>query len=451
MKITNINSATTIIETNGIKILTDPWFGEGIYYNSWKTYPPVEINPENLTNIDYIYISHIHPDHFSEESMSKLDKNIPILILDFGEQFLKRKLISQGFSNIIEINHNEKKHLKNNVYINILAADNCNPEICGKLFGCFFEENNISKTYTIDSMCVINNDEYVLVNTNDCPFPIMRETLELVKEQYPKVDFLMVGYTGASLYPFAMVDYNDSKMKEARDKTKMKGLNFAVDYINYLRPNHYFPFAGTYVLNSDNWKLNEFSPIPTLTETKEYINNKIDFSSNSSNCVLLNSGSFFELSSQTQSQSYYQYNESEKWEYLSNVLSKESYPFQQDDFKSFSDFQNLIELSFDRFRKKVNEIKYTSNSRIYIEFGTYCVEIDISTNFPNYILHKKLDFKLNEHYHYFIVDSRLFYRTLCGPRFAHWNNIEIGALLKLKRVPDIYEQGIHLSLCYFHK
>ena len=124
--------------------------------------------------------------------MSKLDKNTPILILDFGEQFLKRKLISQGFSNIIEINHNEKKHLKNNVFINILAADNCNPEICGKLFGCFFEENNISKTYTIDSMCVINSDEYVLVNTNDCPFPIMRETLELVKEQYSKVDFLMI-------------------------------------------------------------------------------------------------------------------------------------------------------------------------------------------------------------------------------------------------------------------
>ncbi len=451
MEIKYINSATTLIETNGIKILTDPWFGEGIYYNSWRAFPPIEIKPEIYTNIDYIYISHIHPDHFSEQSMDKLNKNTPVLILNFGEQFLKRKLISIGFSNIIEINHNEKIHLKNNVYINILAADNCNPEICGKLFGCFFVENNIAKTYSIDSMCVINNEEYVLVNTNDCPYPIMRETLELVETQYSKVDFLMVGYTGASLYPFAMVDYDEIKMKEARDLTKIKGLNFAVDYIKYLKPRFYFPFAGTYVLNSDNWKLNEFSPIPTLTETKEYINKKLGATSHLSTCVLLNSGSSFNLSSQSQSNNYVQYSESEKWEYLSNVLSKEFYPFQNDEFKTLSDFKVLIKLAFERFSNKICEIKFTSKSRIYIEFDSYCLEIDISSEFPKYIIHEDLNFNLHEFHHYFILDSRLFYLTLSGPKFAHWNNIEIGALLKLKRVPDVYEHGIHHGLCYLHK
>jgi UDP-MurNAc hydroxylase len=451
MKISHINSATTVIETNGIKILTDPWFGEGIYYNSWKIFPPIDIKPEEYGDIDYIYISHIHPDHFSSDSMSRLDKKTPVLILDFGEQFLKRKLQFMGFNNIIEIGHNQKYHLKNSVYINILAADNCNPEVCGKLFGCFFEENNIAKTYTIDSMCVINNDEFVVVNTNDCPYPIMTETLELVNEQYSKIDFLMVGYTGASLYPFAMVEYDEAKMKDARDRTKRKGLNFAVDYITTLSPKYYFPFAGTYVLNSENWNLNEFSPIPTLTEAKQYIDQKLESASLMSTGVLLNSGSHFDLSSQSESNIYKQYSDREKREYIANVLSKESYTYVQDEFKSISDFKEIIKPAFERFKNKVIDINFTTESRIYIEFGRHCLEIDISSQEPKYIVHEELDFEIHENHHYFILDARLFYRTLNGPRYAHWNNIEIGALLKLKRSPDHYQQGIHFGLCYLHK
>ena len=50
----------------------------------------------------------------------------------------------------------------------------------------------------------------------------------------------------------------------------------------------------------------------------------------------------------------------------------------------------------------------------------------------------------------FELDNRLLFDVLRGPRHAHWNNIEIGSLMRMKRNPDVYEQGIHLSLCYFH-
>ena len=78
MKITHLTSATEIITANGIKILTDPWLDDGIYYGSWFLYPPYKQDDSILKDIDYIYVSHIHPDHFCEKTMERLNKSIPV-------------------------------------------------------------------------------------------------------------------------------------------------------------------------------------------------------------------------------------------------------------------------------------------------------------------------------------------------------------------------------------
>jgi hypothetical protein len=41
-------------------------------------------------------------------------------------------------------------------------------------------------------MCVIDNEKYVLVNTNDCPYPIAYEALTRIVQQYPQIDFSYV-------------------------------------------------------------------------------------------------------------------------------------------------------------------------------------------------------------------------------------------------------------------
>jgi len=65
VKIRYIKSATTVIECNGVKILTDPWLVDGEYYGSWYHYPALELSTQNwFEDIDFIYISHIHPGSF---------------------------------------------------------------------------------------------------------------------------------------------------------------------------------------------------------------------------------------------------------------------------------------------------------------------------------------------------------------------------------------------------
>ena len=48
------------------------------------------------------------------------------------------------------------------------------------------------------------------------------------------------------------------------------------------------------------------------------------------------------------------------------------------------------------------------------------------------------------------IDLRLLYRILKGPKFAHWNNAEIGSFIEYDRNPDIFEEEIYFALSFLH-
>ena len=102
MKITHLNGACELIEANGVKILTDPWLVDGEYYGAWCVYPPInDFNMSSLDGVDYIYISHIHPDHLSPLTLQRLNKHIPVLIHKFPTQFVKLNIERLGFTNCV--------------------------------------------------------------------------------------------------------------------------------------------------------------------------------------------------------------------------------------------------------------------------------------------------------------------------------------------------------------
>ena len=92
MKIRKLGSATIILESSDVKLICDPWLTDGIYYGSWCNYPPIPIEKYDLEGIDYIYVSHIHPDHFDPGTFEHLNKDIPVLIHKYHKQFLKMNI-----------------------------------------------------------------------------------------------------------------------------------------------------------------------------------------------------------------------------------------------------------------------------------------------------------------------------------------------------------------------
>ena len=109
MKVRNLKSACVSVETNNVKILMDPWLVDGEYYGSWYHYPKLEYDKEFFDSFDYIYVSHIHPDHFSKKTFEILNKEIPVLIHKFSSPFLKMNIERLGF-NVVELAHNKKQN-----------------------------------------------------------------------------------------------------------------------------------------------------------------------------------------------------------------------------------------------------------------------------------------------------------------------------------------------------
>ena len=103
------NACGIFYGSKGTKILSDPWIVNGVFEGSWFHYPPLKTKISDLQNVDAIYVSHIHPDHFDDRYFN-FSKDIKIILLDEGPNFLKKKLLSMGYKNLLEIKNNETKN-----------------------------------------------------------------------------------------------------------------------------------------------------------------------------------------------------------------------------------------------------------------------------------------------------------------------------------------------------
>jgi len=345
LQLTYLQNAGVIIKNFGEKILCDPWLVDGCYYGSWYHYPKFDFNPKEFDDIDYIYISHIHPDHFDIKTLQKLKKDIPVLIHEFPQKFFKGNIEELGFK-VEEIPNNKRTNL-GKTWINIIAADNCDPEICSRVFGCNFGFNQFG-TNQVDTFSVIDNDEQVIVNSNDCPYEIGQSTAKMIKEQYSDIDLFLVGYAGASDYPCSYNLKSSEKEMEARKK-KSKRLQNAVDYIHILNPKYYMPFAGRYVLGGKLTSLMKHKGESTLDEGFNYLLQNIDQEKNKG--IVLNIKSYFDLDTKQTSESYIPENKQEREHYIQNVLSKLKLDYEEDPYPELNSILKLIPEAYDRFER----------------------------------------------------------------------------------------------------
>ena len=91
MKIKLFRSATLGINSDNFKMLTDPWLTDGEYYGSWSHYPYYDLdkNINEINSYNAIYISHIHPDHCSDDTLKKISKDILVLVKEKKIEILK--------------------------------------------------------------------------------------------------------------------------------------------------------------------------------------------------------------------------------------------------------------------------------------------------------------------------------------------------------------------------
>src|SRR5262245_28711118 len=111
-RIEYLGHAGFIVEHAGVRVLMDPWFFPA-FLGSWFPYPDNRFLLGRLTEarFDYLYISHLHEDHFDRRVLECLDKDIRVLCPAYRSRGLQRRLEALGFRDIVLLGHGQSAEI----------------------------------------------------------------------------------------------------------------------------------------------------------------------------------------------------------------------------------------------------------------------------------------------------------------------------------------------------
>lgn len=223
MKVTYIGHAAMIVETGGTRILMDPWLKDPTYHGSWWHYPPLVHGVRDLPKLDYVYISHEHPDHFDPPTLRELDKGLPILIANFRRKGFRDRIAALGFGDIREIDFGTPVELNGHgVTVRLVPPD---------------------RPWD-DSAILVRDGRVNLFNANDCHLD--DDTLSRLGREVP-IDIAFLTFTGASQYPGCFEFPLESKIQRSR-QSKQAHLEEFVSWARLLKTKRAVPAAGNFAL-----------------------------------------------------------------------------------------------------------------------------------------------------------------------------------------------------------
>lgn len=215
----HIGHAGWVIKNGNFKGLCDPWFNpSGAFFSAWFPFPDNLdlLTSELVDDLDFIYISHSHQDHFDPWFLESVDKSISIIIPKFLDKLLFRKVKQLGFKSIIQLDENDEIYIK------------------GVRVKLIIEDKMIEK----DSGILFDDGKYTVLNLNDC-----HPEYNKVKKFAPKVDVLLLQSSSAIWWP-CVYEYEERNMKSLGRLKRRNVISRSLKYAQKLSPRAVVPNAG---------------------------------------------------------------------------------------------------------------------------------------------------------------------------------------------------------------
>ncbi|MDC1256680.1 hypothetical protein N8Z66_03255 [Pelagibacteraceae bacterium] len=407
------NAGGIFTGSKGTRILNDPWIIDGVFEDSWYHYPPLNTKLSDIQDVDGIYVSHIHPDHYDERNFD-FPKNIPLIILDEGPNFLKKNLINKGYSNFIEIKNNETIEFK---------------EFKLTLYKPFtkhiYEESLLGNL--IDSALVLENDGVTAVNFNDNQPD--EEACNFLKNKFKSIDLAMLNYNAAGPYPSCFDNLTTEEKISENKRILKRNFNQLCSIIPILQPRSVLPFAGSYIIGGKNYYKNEYLGTTTADECAEYLNENLKFDTK---VFCLRENQSYDIKNQKQLEKYEKLDTNDMKEYILSLKDKK-YEYENDEMPNVSKLKDEIILASNKFIDKVKKFNIELKSNVYLKIENENIQIVKGSE--------------NSRHLYCDLDLRLLKRIL--HKKAHWNSAEIGTHINFKRIPNKMDPDVHTCLSFF--
>lgn len=234
MKIEFVNHASFIVEHQGVRVMCDPWLFGSAFFNGWDLICKTQFQMEDFKNIQYIWFSHEHPDHFAPPVINKIPeeirKNITVLFHETNDKKVIDFCQKKGFKT------QELTHLKKYT----LAPD---------------FEIMCAGVLPFDSWICFYGDGKKILNVNDCIVDGEAKA-EHLKVHTGEVDVLFTQFS------YAAWKGNEGDIQLRKDSAASK-LQIVTDQIHVFKPKFTIPFASfVYFSHEENSYMNNGVNLP---------------------------------------------------------------------------------------------------------------------------------------------------------------------------------------------
>ncbi|HEY8434523.1 MAG TPA: hypothetical protein VIK68_07905 [Sphingomicrobium sp.] len=227
------------VVAGGKELLCDPWVVGSTYWRSWWNYPPVPAELVASLKPDFIYLTHLHWDHFQSASLRRFDRDTQILVPYDRYERIVRDLRHVGMTNIRELRHGERIELAPNF---ALTSYHFAP-------------------FITDSAPMIEADGVTIFNANDAK--LAGAPLKHILKRHPRIDFCLRSHSSAN--PRACFHTVDSaEQTEVEDDNDRYIRAFSL-FMAAVKPRFAIPFASNNcLLHDDVYEMNHLVQTPQM-------------------------------------------------------------------------------------------------------------------------------------------------------------------------------------------
>lgn len=236
MLVTLTGHAGLYVQSGGVSVLCDPWFTPA-YFASWFPFPDnAGIDRRAIGSPTYLYISHLHRDHFDPAYLAAhVAKDAVVLLPEFPLDELRRELEGLGFERFVQTESGVPVDL-DGIAVTIHAATTPADGPLG------------------DSALSIDDGEVRVLDQNDCHLPDPGAV--------GPHDLHLLQFSGAIWYPMVYRYDPETMLRLGREK-RANQLTRATRYIEAIGARAVVPFAGPPAFLDDAlWHLNDFGTDP---------------------------------------------------------------------------------------------------------------------------------------------------------------------------------------------